>query len=252
MVWSRAAAQPRRPSLTGARPGWRSVSISVLLHVAVVGAVVAWTPVKVVQDIPAYEVEIITAPPLIAFSSQPAAASPQKAEPPPQPPEPKKEIPPPVMVAEKMPTQPTPAVSIPSPLRINVAAVSHAMPHATGAVSTNTLASVQPAKSSDGAEEVTDPAYVNSVRAAVARKLRYPEPALRRGIEGRVVLRVLLDATGRLLDTAPGVPAADAALTAAALAAVQHAAPFPPWPGAHLQHATLCLTLPIRFKLDEK
>jgi protein TonB len=240
--------------LAGARLGWRSVGVSVLLHVAVVGAVVVWTPVKVAQDRPIYEVEIVTAPPLIAFSSQPAAASLQKAEPPPQPPEPRKEIPPPAMVAEKTPPQslPMPAVNIPSPLHIAVVAAPRSMSPATDSASTNTLKVAQRAKSSDGAEEVTDPAYVNSVRAAVARKLRYPEPALRRGIEGRVVLRVLLDATGRLLDTAPGVPAADSALTAAALAAVQHAAPFPPWPGAHLQHATLCLTLPIRFKLDEK
>ena len=64
------------------------------------------------------------------------------------------------------------------------------------------------------------------------------------------MLRVTLDGAGRLLDTVPGVPAADATLTAAALAAVHHAAPFPPWAGARVQNATLCLTLPIRFKLD--
>ena len=39
------------------------------------------------------------------------------------------------------------------------------------------------AAESNGSEEVSDPAYLNTVRTAVARHLRYPELALRRGVE---------------------------------------------------------------------
>ena len=262
MVWTPTVAKYPHMSLAVDRPSWFSFGVSLLVHAVFVGALVIWAPVHIARMAEAYVVEIVTAPPSLAFNAQPSAVSPKKVEPPPKPPEPKKDIPPPkpepVVVAEKPPPTPTPpprmvtlALSVSSPLRIAVAAAPAPQPAAAAvsrAAASNTTAM---ATSSGNAEDVADPIYVNSIREAVAHQLRYPELALRRGIEGRVVLRLTLTASGHLLKATPGEPAADAALTNAALTAVRRAAPFPAWQGTHNSNALLSLILPIRFKLDE-
>ena len=257
--------KPRRLSLAVDRPGWSSFSVSVLLHAAFVGALVIWAPVHVARVIETYVVEIVTAPPQLAVSGQPSAVSAKKeVPPPPKPPEPKKEIPPPkpepVVVAAPSPPQPilpprpmTPAPAVPSPLRIAVAASAPQPAAVTAITHTTTSNNNTTAATASGGnvEDVADPVYVNSIRAAVAHHLRYPELAQRRGIEGRVVLRLTLTPSGRLLNATLGEPAADAALTNAALTAVHRAAPFPAWHGTRNSNALLSLILPIRFKLDE-
>jgi protein TonB len=66
-----------------------------------------------------------------------------------------------------------------------------------------------------------------SVRAGIARTLVYPPNARRNGLQGKVVLEFVLLAEGRIRDlvlrSSSGIPALDAA----ALAAVEAAAPFP-------------------------
>lgn len=255
-----AMLKPRRLSLAVDRPGWSCFGVSVLLHAALVGALVIGAPIRITRVAETYVVEIVTAPPTIAVSHPPSPVSVKKAEPPPQPPEPEKEIPPPpklepvVVAAKPTPIPPAkisaPTPSVPSPLRIavSVAPASATVAAPTKPVSTNTA----PATLTGGnAEDVADPTYVNSIREAVAHQLHYPELALRRGIEGRVVLRLTLTASGHLLHATSSEPAADTALTNAALAAVRRAAPFPAWHGTRNSSALVCLTLPIRFKLDE-
>jgi len=230
-----------------------------LLHGAVIGLAVAWTP-KVIEVVRTYEVELITIRPVVALHQELPPVQ-KQAEPPPKPSQPKKAPPPPpkpepVRVAAV--AQPAPVMlphipkivsAVQSPLRIAVTSAPAAAPVAAASAVTNiALAGV----SGHGREEVSDPAYLNTVRTAVARHLHYPELALRRGVEGRIVLRLTLDAAGHLLDSAAGAPEGDSALLTAALAAVKRAAPFPPWQGAREPGATLNLTLPIRFKLEER
>lgn len=233
-----------------------------LLHGAVLAAVVAWTP-QMVEAVRTYEVELVTVRPVVQLTAELPAPAPKKAEPPSKPPEPKQEIPPPkpppaplrvAAVAKPAPAPvahvPVPASVVQSPLRMAVAmAAPTPAPVAVTLPATNSAPAVV---SGRGTEEVSDPAYLDTVRKAVARHLRYPELALRRGVEGRVVLRLTLDASGKLLASGAGEPADDGALLGAALAAVKRAAPFPPWQGTHDTGATLNLTLPIRFRLDER
>lgn len=245
---------------TPARRTWAGLGLSLLLHGALLGAVVAWTP-KVIEVVRTYEVEIIKVQPVIRLAAEPPAPAPKKAGPPPKPPEPKQEIPPPPkpeavrVAAIAKPAPPplahiaAPSSVIPSPLRV---AMTSAPAPAPVAVETSATNSAPAVASGNGAEEVSDPAYISTVRAAVARHLRYPELALRRGAEGRVVLRLTLDTAGRLLDSGAGALEGDRALLTAALAAAKRAAPFPPWQGVHHPDATLKLTLPIRFKLEER
>jgi len=249
MLWARPAPGAMYPALTTKRPAWRCFGLSLLLHGAIIGVAIAWAP-KVIEIARTYEVELVTVQPVFALTPHPPAA-PKKAEPPPKPPAPE-----PVLVATVAKPQAAPSAQIPriasivpSPLRIAVASTPAPVPVVTQSATTNTTPTVA---AGSGAEEVSDPAYINSIRTAVARQLRYPELALRRGVEGRVVLRLTLDASGKLLASGAGEPAHDGALLGAALAAVKRAAPFPPWQGAHDTGATLNLTLPIRFRLDER
>jgi protein TonB len=258
MLWARPATAAVYPTLQSVRPAWRSFGFSLLLHTALVGLALAWTP-KVIEVVRTYEVELLTAPPTYTLTPAPPPPAPQPAKPP----EPQKKISPPpkpepifVAVAEQPKPAPAPVAPIPniasavqSPLRLAVASAP-VMPAVVAHPATTNIAPA--VASGHGPEEVSDPAYINSVRASVARHLRYPELALRRGTEGRVVLRLTLDARGKLLHSTASEPADDSALLGAALAAVRRAAPFPPWNGVHNPEATLNLTLPIRFKLEER
>jgi protein TonB len=262
MLWRPALAKRPCVSLAVERLGGFSVGVSLLIHAAFVGAWVVWAPARRARVAETYAVEIVAVQPHIAFSEQRVAVSPPPAAPP-QPPEPKKEIPPPppkpVMVAAPPPSTPpapprvvTPAPGTPAPLRMAVAGAPAPQPAAVAAAAHAAPSNTPVVATAQGVvEDVADPGYVNSIRAAVAHQLRYPAGALRRGVEGRVVLRLTLTASGHLVQAAPSEPAADSALTNAALAAVRRAAPFPPWRGTRNPNARLSLLLPIRFTLDE-
>jgi len=260
MLWARTAPAAARLALVSARPAWHGLALSVLLHGTVMGLAVVWTP-KVIEVVRTYEVELVTVRPVVALHQELPPVQ-KQAEPPPKPPQPEKAPPPPppkpepirvAAVAQPVPVAlphiPKIASTVQSPLRIAVTSAPASASFVAASVTTNAVPAVV---SGHGREEVSDTAYLNTVRTAVARHLRYPELALRRGVEGRVVLRLTLDAAGRLLDSAAGVPEGDSALLTAALAAVKRAAPFPPWQGAREPGATLNLTLPIRFKLEER
>jgi len=260
MLWARPAPAAARLALVPARPAWHGLGLSVLLHGAVIGVALAWTP-KVIEVVQTYEVELVTIRPVVALHQELPPVQ-KQAEPPPKPPQPDKAPPQPPPKPEPVRVaavaQPAPvalphiskmASAVQSPLRIAVSSAPAVAPVVAAVAVTNTAPAVL---SGHGREEVSDPAYLNTVRTAVARHLRYPELALRRGVEGRVVLLLTLDAAGHLLDSAAGAPEGDSALLTAALAAVKRAAPFPPWQGAREPGATLNLTLPIRFKLEER
>jgi protein TonB len=259
VLWARPAPGAVRLPPEDVRPTWRGLTLSVLLHGAALGVAFAWTP-QVIEVVRTYEVDLVKVQPVVALNAEPPMPAAKQAEPPPKPPEPKRERPPPkpepVIVAAVAKPAPTPlppmpslASVVPSPLRIAMPSTPAAAPASVAAAAPATNAAPAVAAGND-TEEVSDQAYLNTVRAAVKRHLRYPELALRRGVEGRVVLRLTLDAAGRLLDSGAGTPEGDAALLSAALAAVKRAAPFPPWQGAHDAGATLNLTLPIRFTLE--
>jgi periplasmic protein TonB len=83
-----------------------------------------------------------------------------------------------------------------------------------------------------------------SVRAGIARTLVYPPNARRNGLQGKVILEFVLLAEGRIRDlllrSSSGFPVLDAA----ALAAVEAAAPFPP-PGVDV-----LVVVPVVFRAE--
>ncbi len=99
--------------------------------------------------------------------------------------------------------------------------------------------------------QILDPAYWRTVRAAVARRVRYPEAAQRTGVEGLVTIRLTLDTAGRVLDAQPVEASASPLLVRAALDAIHRAAPFPAYTQPLPPGAKLSVLLPIRFQLED-
>jgi TonB family protein len=93
--------------------------------------------------------------------------------------------------------------------------------------------------------EVSEAGYWDDVRDAIARKLRYPDRLGAKRTEGSVLLRIVLDGSGRLLDVEVVSSKANAAFEYAALQAVRRAAPFGPAKSetAEVREADI----PIRF-----
>jgi protein TonB len=93
-----------------------------------------------------------------------------------------------------------------------------------------------------GAGEAARAAWAAAVRARIERAKAWPQGAA--GASGRVALIIRIGADGRLLGAVVAQGSGDAALDAAAVAAVRRAAPFPPAP-AGVPGAAFRLT--IRF-----
>jgi protein TonB len=91
-------------------------------------------------------------------------------------------------------------------------------------------------------------AYLRQLRALVDRHRRYPELAMRMGLEGMVVVHVVLSPNGTLVEH----PRVDAScghelLDHEALRIVERSAPFPPLSG---RSAPVALKVPVVFHLD--
>lgn len=97
-------------------------------------------------------------------------------------------------------------------------------------------------------EFITATSYLDMVRLKIESRKRYPETAKARSIEGRVTIRFILTADGRVKNATVSRGARSKALNMAALDAVQRAAPFPR-PPANLFKGDLPLELTIVFEL---
>lgn len=91
-------------------------------------------------------------------------------------------------------------------------------------------------------------AYVGQVRKLVIKAIEYPKRAITEQLEGLVVIKASVDRNGSLvaLDI---IQSADDLLDAAAMRAVQKAAPFPK-PGSDVEGNTFEAQIPIVFKLQ--
>ncbi|ADC88807.1 TonB family protein [Thermocrinis albus DSM 14484] len=87
--------------------------------------------------------------------------------------------------------------------------------------------------------------YGQLVRDAVARYLSYPPLAKRMGWEGKVILRIVLDKEGKLLDLTIQKSSGYQLLDQAALEAVERAHSFFPKPGIKV-----VILLPVAFRLE--
>lgn len=90
--------------------------------------------------------------------------------------------------------------------------------------------------------------YIRGLSAAVAKQKRYPRLAQQRGWQGEVILHVVVDASGRLLDVSVERSSGFEALDREALEMVRRAAPFPFANG--MKKEDVSMSLPVVFRLE--
>jgi periplasmic protein TonB len=92
--------------------------------------------------------------------------------------------------------------------------------------------------------------YLAQVRAAIERHKRYPSAALRAGLTGKVVLRFVILADGRVIDPRVAESHGHAAFSGAALESLRRAGQMPPFPET-IRQERLVVQVPMAFTLRE-
>jgi len=186
-----------------------------------------------VVAVPAPEPDPVAAPPPSVAAPPPPASAP----PPPKP------TPKPAPRSEPAPVSAPPA---PRPETVKAAAPESAAPvEAEPATAPEVAAvAVPPVETGPSPDELLA-RYKALLLERIAAHKEYPALARRRGVEGDVVLRLSIDAAGRLAEIeTPG--RSPQVLAAQARRAAERAAPFPPPPGGPFR-----IDFTLRFDLDE-
>jgi protein TonB len=101
-----------------------------------------------------------------------------------------------------------------------------------------------------GRDDLTRGNYRDLVASALVRHKYYPAIARRRGDEGVVTLRLVVDRSGRLVTSSIIRVEGSNAFGAAALDMAEKASPFPAVP-PNLEGSLIELRIPVRFRLVE-
>jgi periplasmic protein TonB len=254
-------ASKLRPGIASTRG--TAMAVSLVVHVAaLLLAAAAWQPKARVDEPPAPRVRL-TAPRRPKLPSAPAAPAPAPVAAP-LPAVPPKRLVPPRPAAEPLPK------SEPEPEPVS-AAVEH-IPADAGAAVTGESVNVASPAIGDGiagalgeglpAGAVEPPpvlsperrqmmlaSYLQEIfRSRIAARFRYPEEAERLGMEGLVVVRASVLATGALWSAQTLGDCPHRILCAAAESTVRAAAPFPP-PPAGLGGA-ISIDVPLNYRLE--
>jgi protein TonB len=229
-----------------------AVAAAAGLHLVVGAAALAsWQAVPPIDEaLPvAVELAVLAAPPAEPEPAPAAAAAEPESQPasppdsPPAEPEPpafdpsvipEPEPPPPLVLERPKAPQPKPAVSPPRP-------AARPPPPAAVAPSIPAPAAAAPAAPAH------DPSYLDRLAAAIERERDYPLQSRRQGHQGRVVLHLVIAASGRLLESRVAAGSGIEALDRAALGMVRRATLPPLAPALGAESAAF--TVPIVFAL---
>jgi TonB family protein len=102
---------------------------------------------------------------------------------------------------------------------------------------------------SDGTASEEFAAYITRIRSRIGENLRYPLSLRRRGVQGRVGLKLTLSPEGQVQAKEVSEPSGSAELDALALEAASAAQPYPVPMDTLRKKVPLVLNLPIEFKL---
>lgn len=105
-----------------------------------------------------------------------------------------------------------------------------------------------PAEGSVSEAQVLPPGWQKAVMAHLGRHKRYPAEARIRHVEGEVLLRFVMDRTGRIRSASLTKGSGAAALDAEALAMLVRAQPLPPLP-TQVRGEQVELVVPINYRL---
>lgn len=255
-----------------ARLAW---GVSLLLHVLVLGALIAWLETTWIKSAPKETpvplnlamlaaTQSSPAPPEVVPEAAPEAETVETPAPPePAPPDP---LEPPPMIQPKAlpePAKPKPPkkeVAKPAPPKPKVSSPASAPAPVSEPVSVpaSTVAPVQASAEPFVAQPVLAPsvayaaaedAYKALVRHRVDSRKRYPPLSRRMGEEGRVVVEFKLGSNGEVLHVRVKESSGRERLDEAALQAVREAASFPPFPD-EVARQSWEFTLPLNFSLN--
>lgn len=247
----RATTPPRLPPL--------ALAAAAALHLIVGAAALGtWQSVPSNEEPRPVEIEVVmpaAAPepaPAAEPPTEPIAAAAESTPPEPQP-EPQREPeiaaldpgfipepePPPPLVFEQPKPKPAPRRPVATPRPAPAIAPPAALPPALSAPA----ATLAPAP----AAPRTDPSYLDHLATAIERERDYPIHARRQGHQGRVVVHLVIAASGKLLSAHVATSSGLETLDRAALGMVQRARLPPFGPGFGAESAIF--TVPIAFAM---
>lgn len=237
-------------------PRWILSLLLVLgLHVGLALWSLYWQPQAAPVELPppAMLIELPPAPPAAAAPPPPEPV--QAPEPPPQPklieaPKPKLALPPPPKPRPKPPKpqaerkpEPKPAVE-PQP---------SAQPSAASAPAARSAPTAQPSpQAGNPAPSQALPSWQSRLLAHLNRYKRYPEDARRRGQQGVVKLRFVVDGRGNVLSFELAGKSGSGSLDRATLQMIRRAQPLPPPPAELLQNGSLEVVAPFVYSLERR
>ena len=232
-----------------------SASLAMVLAVHAVAILLAlnWPTTKPIELPPAaMMVEMAPMP-------EPAQPPPPKVVPPPQPPAPEEELPMPKVAEAPKPTialpKPPKPKPKPQPPKPKKEEPPQEKPPAEKTVDTPPGPPAPVVKSAAPAPSVESnsnalPDWQNALRARLAKFKQYPEEARRRGLQGTVLLRFVVDASGGVLSYEIAKSSGSAALDRATLEMIRRAQPLPAPPKELLINGSREITAPFQYSLD--
>lgn len=247
-------------SVARSLPRW-GVSLLLVLgvHIGVAAWSLYWQPqaAPVVLPPPAMLIELPPAPPAAPAAPPPPPEPVRAPEPPPQPkvieaPKPKLALPPPPKPRPQPPKpkpepKPEPRPQPPVPNPPNPAPVESSVP----APNARPAAQPSPQAGNPAAAQVKA-SWQSRLLAHLNRYKRYPDDARRRGQQGVVKLRFVIDGRGQVLSFELASRSGSAALDRATLQMIRRAQPLPAPPTELLKGGRLELVAPFVYSLEER
>lgn len=233
-------------------PLWGVSLIVVLaLHLALFLWALYWRPQAMPVELP---------PAAMLIELEPLAAAPKPTPPPPpvqpQEPEPQPkltEAPKPKLAIA--PPKPKPKPRPPKPVEPKPQLKPQDQPPQDSPPAPVAAADAKPAAAQQAAVSAPSKAtrsWQSQLLSHLARYKRYPEDARRRGIEGQVRLRFVLDGKGQVLSYALAERSGSASLDRATLEMIRRAQPLPAPPAEMLQNGQLEIVAPFVYSLDRR
>lgn len=241
-------------------PRWVFSLLLVLgLHVGVALWSLYWQPQAAPLPLPppAMLIELPPAPPAAPAAPPPPPEPVRAPEPPPQPkvieaPKPKLALPPPPKPRPKPPKPQAKPEPEPKPRPPVEPAPSNA-PVNDSAPAAKTAPAAQPSpQAGNPAPSQALSSWQSRLLAHLNRHKRYPEDARRRGQQGVVKLRFVVDGQGRVLSFELADKSGSGSLDRATLQMIRRAQPLPPPPAELLQNGRLEVVAPFVYSLERR
>lgn len=234
-------------------PLWSvSLIIVLALHAGLFIWALYWRPAATPLELP---------PAAMLIELEPLAAAPKPAPPPPPEVQPEEPEPQPKLVEAPKPKltiappKPKPKPRPPQPVAPKPQAKPADNPPQETPPAPIAAADAKPAAPQQAAVSAPSKAEISwqsKLLSHLSRYKRYPEDARRRGFEGTVRLRFVLDGKGKVLSYALAGRSGSASLDRATLEMIRRAQPLPAPPAEMLQNGQLEIVAPFVYSLDRR